>query len=112
MSRIGRKPINIPAGVDVKIDGNVITVKGPKGTLTQKFHPNMTVAMEGNVINVSRPDDDKGRSKRADGVKMTKKEREDAIAKLEKEMQRASKLLEIEYAAVLRDRIIKLRNEK
>ena len=59
MSRIGRKPINIPAGVDVKIDGNVITVKGPKGTLTQKFHPNMTVAMEGNVINVSRPDDDK-----------------------------------------------------
>ena len=59
MSRIGRKPINIPAGVDVNIDGNVITVKGPKGTLTQKFHPNMSVVMEGNVINVTRPDDDK-----------------------------------------------------
>ena len=48
MSRIGRKPINIPAGVDVKIDGNVITVKGPKGTLTQKVHPAMTVKVEGN----------------------------------------------------------------
>jgi len=37
MSRIGRKPIDIPSGVDVKIDGNVITVKGPKGTLTKKY---------------------------------------------------------------------------
>ena len=59
MSRIGRKPINIPAGVDVKIDGNVITVKGPKGTLTQKVHPAMTVKVEGNEIIVTRPDDAK-----------------------------------------------------
>ncbi|MDD6175388.1 MAG: 50S ribosomal protein L6 [Acutalibacteraceae bacterium] len=59
MSRIGRKPINIPAGVDVKIDGNVITVKGPKGTLTQNVHPAMTVKVEGNEIIVTRPDDAK-----------------------------------------------------
>ena len=59
MSRIGRKPINIPAGVEVKIDGSVVTVKGPKGTLTQKVHPNMNVAVEGNEIVVTRPDDEK-----------------------------------------------------
>ena len=59
MSRIGRKPINIPAGVEVKIDGSVVTVKGPKGTLTQKVHPNMNVAVGGNEIVVTRPDDEK-----------------------------------------------------
>ena len=58
MSRIGRLPIDLPAGVDVKIeDGNVVTVKGPKGTLTQKFHPNMTIAVEGSQILVTRPND-------------------------------------------------------
>ncbi len=59
MSRIGKKPIAIPAGVDVKIDGTNITVKGPKGTLSRDLHPNMIVEMEGNVINVSRPNDNK-----------------------------------------------------
>ena len=59
MSRIGRKPINIPAGVEVKIDGNAITVKGPKGTLTKNFHPNMTVTVENNEILVTRPNDEK-----------------------------------------------------
>ncbi len=59
MSRIGRKPINIPAGVDVAIDGSVVTVKGPKGTLTQKFHPNMTISKEGNELLVTRPNDEK-----------------------------------------------------
>ena len=52
MSRIGRKPIVIPAGVEVKVDAaeHTITVKGPKGTLHSKFHPLMTVAVEGNEI--------------------------------------------------------------
>ena len=59
MSRIGRKPINSPAGVDVKVDGSVVTVKGPKGTLTQSFNPKMTVAVEGAEIIVTRPDDAK-----------------------------------------------------
>lgn len=59
MSRIGRKPINIPAGVDVKLADGVITVKGPKGTLTQKVHPNMIVKIEKDVITVERPNDDK-----------------------------------------------------
>ncbi len=59
MSRIGRKPINIPAGVEAKLEDGVITVKGPKGTLTQKIHPNMTVKIENNVITVERPDDAK-----------------------------------------------------
>ena len=59
MSRIGRKPINIPAGVDVKVAGGVVTVKGPKGTRTQNVHPNMTVKVEGGIIEVTRPDDNK-----------------------------------------------------
>lgn len=59
MSRIGRKPINIPAGVTITADDNVITVKGPKGTLTQKFHPNMNISVDGNEILVTRPDDAK-----------------------------------------------------
>jgi len=59
MSRIGRKPINIPAGVEVKINDGVVTVKGPKGTLTQKVHPNMDVKVEGTEVIVSRPDDEK-----------------------------------------------------
>ena len=59
MSRIGRKPINIPAGVDVKLENSVITVKGPKGTLTQKVNPNMTVEINDGIIEVKRPNDDK-----------------------------------------------------
>ena len=58
MSRIGRAPIAVPAGVDVKIeDNNVVTVKGPKGTLTQQLHPNMTIKQEGTELHVTRPND-------------------------------------------------------
>ena len=60
MSRIGRAPIAIPAGVEVKIEAeNVVTVKGPKGTLTQQFHPNMKIEQQGAEILVSRPNDAK-----------------------------------------------------
>lgn len=59
MSRIGRKPIVIPAGVDVTIDGGTVTVKGPKGALSRTVHQNMNVAMGDGVINVTRPDDNK-----------------------------------------------------
>ena len=59
MSRIGRMPIAVPAGVDVKIDGNIVTVKGPKGTLTRTVNENITVVLEDGVIKVSRPDDHK-----------------------------------------------------
>ena len=59
MSRIGRKPINIPAGVDVTVNGSEVTVKGPKGTLTQTFNPVITIAKEGEEILVTRPDDQK-----------------------------------------------------
>ncbi len=60
MSRIGRKPITVPAGVEVKVDdANVVTVKGPKGTLTQAIHPNMTINVTANEITVTRPDDEK-----------------------------------------------------
>ena len=58
MSRIGRKPIVIPAGVEVKVDGQTVTVKGPKGTLTKSFHPNMEIKVEGAEIKVNRPNDD------------------------------------------------------
>ena len=57
MSRIGRLPITVPAGVDVKINGNEVTVKGPKGTLTGTFNSNMAIALADGVITVSRPDD-------------------------------------------------------
>lgn len=59
MSRIGRAPITVPAGVEVKIDGSTVSVKGPKGTLTQSFNPNMTISLEGSEIHVTRPDDEK-----------------------------------------------------
>ncbi len=59
MSRIGRKEITVPAGVDVMLDGNHITVKGPKGTLERNLHPDMQVQMDGGIITVSRPSDDK-----------------------------------------------------
>ncbi len=58
MSRIGNKPITIPAGVEVTVENNTITVKGPKGTLTKDFHKNMEVKVDGNVITVKRPDDE------------------------------------------------------
>ncbi|MCH5191958.1 MAG: 50S ribosomal protein L6 [Oscillospiraceae bacterium] len=57
MSRIGRHPIAVPAGVEVKIDGNTVTAKGPKGTLTGTVHKNMKVELDGAVITVTRPDD-------------------------------------------------------
>ena len=57
MSRIGNMPITVPAGVEVKIDGNHIAVKGPKGSLERDIHPNMKVELDGNEIKVSRPDD-------------------------------------------------------
>lgn len=59
MSRIGKKPIEIPNGVDIKIDGNVITVKGPKGTLTRELHPDMIVKLEDKQIIVQRPSDER-----------------------------------------------------
>ena len=57
MSRIGKQPVTVPAGVDVKIDGHIVTVKGPKGELTREFNPMMTISQEGEEIIVSRPDD-------------------------------------------------------
>lgn len=59
MSRIGRKPIVIPAGVEVKIDGNEISVKGPKGTLNSTIHPLITAVVENGEVVVTRPNDDK-----------------------------------------------------
>ena len=59
MSRIGRKPIAVPAGVDVVVDGSTVTVKGPKGTLTGTFNPNMTISLDNGEVTVTRPNDDK-----------------------------------------------------
>ncbi len=59
MSRIGKLPIAIPAGVDVTIDGSTVTVKGPQGTLTRTVHSNIAVAVENNEIVVTRPNDEK-----------------------------------------------------
>ena len=59
MSRIGRMPIEIPAGVAVNYNNHVMTVKGPKGELTRELHPDMEITVEGDVITVTRPSDDK-----------------------------------------------------
>lgn len=57
MSRIGKAPISLPKGVTVDIDGSTVTVNGPKGSLTQTFHPDMTVVLEDGVVRVERPSD-------------------------------------------------------
>lgn len=57
MSRVGKKPIEIPAGVTVTNNNNTVTVKGPKGELTRTFNKDITIAVEENVINISRPSD-------------------------------------------------------
>ncbi|GAK43049.1 50S ribosomal protein L6 [Paenibacillus urinalis] len=59
MSRIGRKPITVPSGVEVTLDNTAITVKGPKGTLTRELHKEMKVSVENNEITVTRPSDHK-----------------------------------------------------
>ena len=58
MSRIGNKPITVPANVEVKIDGQKVTVKGPKGTLEREVHENMKLELKDNVLTVARPDDE------------------------------------------------------
>jgi large subunit ribosomal protein L6 len=59
MSRVGRKPIEIPAGVTVTLDNNHATVKGPKGELSRTFHADIEIKIEDNVINIARPSDAK-----------------------------------------------------
>lgn len=59
MSRVGRKPITVPSGVEVTVNGADVTVKGPKGTLTQTFFEEITIKVEGNEIIVERPNDEK-----------------------------------------------------
>ena len=59
MSRIGRLPIPVPAGVDVTIEGRTVTVKGPKGSLSRELHPDMTVSREDDALVVNRPSDAK-----------------------------------------------------
>lgn len=59
MSRIGNKPVEIPSGVTVTFNNNIITVKGPKGELTREVHPDMVVKVEENTITVERPSDNK-----------------------------------------------------
>lgn len=59
MSRIGKKPISIPSGVDLKINGSNVSVKGPKGQLQRDLHPNMKIEMQDNVLTVTRPSDER-----------------------------------------------------
>lgn len=59
MSRVGLKQLEIPSGVEVKINGTTVTVKGPKGELTRTFHSDMEIKVEDNILTVSRPSDQK-----------------------------------------------------
>ena len=58
MSRVGKKPIAVPSGVDFSVKDNVVTVKGPKGTLTKEFNKNITIKLEDGHITVERPNDE------------------------------------------------------
>ena len=58
MSRIGNKPITVPAGVEIKVEDQKVTVKGPKGTLEKEFHKNMKIDVDGDVVKIVRPDDE------------------------------------------------------
>ena len=70
MSRIGNKPITVPAGVEVKIDGRHISVKGPKGTLERDVEPEISMNLEGNILTIARADDNR-RSKSLHGLTRT-----------------------------------------
>jgi large subunit ribosomal protein L6 len=59
MSRVGRKPIAIPSGVEVNINGSEVTVKGPKGTITRRFHSDINISLEDGQLIVTRPSDEK-----------------------------------------------------
>jgi len=59
MSRVGKKPLEIPSDVTVTMNGSTVTVKGPKGELTRTFHPDMEIKIEENVLTVNRPTDNK-----------------------------------------------------
>jgi len=59
MSRIGRVPVEIPSGVEVELDGNTLTVKGPNGNLVSEFHKDIIIKIEGNIIHVERPSEEK-----------------------------------------------------
>ena len=59
MSRIGKKPVTIPAGVDVKVEGHKVTVKGPKGTLTREFNPDVNIKLDAGVLTVEVKDPNK-----------------------------------------------------
>ncbi|HVM19413.1 MAG TPA: 50S ribosomal protein L6 [Egibacteraceae bacterium] len=59
MSRIGKQPVAIPSGVDVTLSGTTLTVKGPKGALTQEIHPDITVTIDDGEVTVTRPDDER-----------------------------------------------------
>ena len=60
MSRIGKRPVAVPKGVDVTVEGASVTVKGPKGSLTSTFHPDMAITLEDGTIVVTRPSDQRG----------------------------------------------------
>jgi large subunit ribosomal protein L6 len=57
MSRIGKAPITVPNGVNIDLKGNGLTVKGPKGSLTQEFHPEMEISLDDGILSVNRPSD-------------------------------------------------------
>ena len=57
MSRIGKQPVHVPSGVDCKINGNKVDVKGPKGQLSREMHPNMKIEVKDSKVLVTRPSD-------------------------------------------------------
>jgi len=106
MSRIGKKPIDIPQGVEVKIDGSLVTVKGPKGTLSQSFNACMSYELKDNQLTVKRPDDEI-KTKMLHGT--TRALINDMVLGVTKGFQKTLKLVGIGYAATMKGKDLQLK---
>lgn len=105
MSRIGRKHIVVPAGVEVTIDGTEVTVKGPKGTLTQNFHPGMVIKADAGIMTVERPDDE-NESKAIHGL--TRALLSDMVIGVTHGFAKTLEIVGVGYKAVLANKVLTL----
>lgn len=105
MSRIGRMPITVPAGTEVKIEGSRVTVKGPKGELTQEFHPDMSIKLEEGTLLVTRPSD-AGPHRSLHGL--TRSLLYNMVEGVTKGFEKSLEIHGVGYRAVVKDRDIEL----
>lgn len=105
MSRIGKMPIPVPAGVEAKIDGNKVTIKGPKGELSSSFDPNLTITQEGDEIIVVRPDDER-RSRAMHGL--TRALIHNMVVGVSEGFEKKLELVGVGYRAALKGSVLEM----